>query len=330
MSRILYSFLFIFISSCGLWADNPKISGLVHTYSIVARDSLTGEMGVAVQSHWFSVGSLVSWAEAGVGAIATQSFVNPAFGPEGLTLLKNGHSAGEVLKILIGKDDGESVRQLAIVDAQGNVAVHTGDKCIPEAGHQTGKGYSVQANMMLNNSVWPAMADAFESSDGTLAERLLSALEAAQTDGGDIRGCQSASLLVVKAENTGKVWEDRLVDLRIEDHPEPLVELKRLLRVHQAYEYMNAGDLAIEHNDIAGALKAYSTAERMFPENLEMKYWHAVSLVNIGQIEESLPLFQAVFDGDSNWRILTERLPSVGLLQVDPAQLQSILSEQER
>ncbi len=198
---------------------------LVHTYSIVARDEQTGELGVAVQSHWFSVGSIVSWAEAGVGAIATQSFVNVSFGPQGLLLLKKGKSANEVLNELIEKDEGRDFRQLAIIDAKGNVATYTGSKCIEVAEHKIGKNYSVQANMMLNDKVIPAMAQAFENSKGPLAERLIAALKAAQEVGGDIRGQQSASLLVVSGKSTGKIWEDRLIDLRVEDHPQPVEEL---------------------------------------------------------------------------------------------------------
>lgn len=300
---------------------------LVHTYSIVARDSATGELGVAVQSHWFSVGSIVSWAEAGVGAIATQSFVNVSFGPRGLELLKQGKTAPEVLTILIDSDEGRDVRQLAIIDAKGNVAAYTGKNCIPAAGHLMGKNYSVQANLMLNDQVWPAMARSFEQSTGPLAERMLAALEAAQQVGGDIRGKQSAAILVVKGQSTGKTWEDRLIDLRVEDHPEPLQEMQRLLKLHRAYEYMNAGDLAIEKNDIPAALKAYSTAEAMFPDNLEMKYWHAVSLVNVGRLSESLPIFKTVFEQDENWLELTKRLPSVGLLKVSPSELQLILKK---
>ncbi len=298
---------------------------LVHTYSIVARDAKTGELGVAVQSHWFSVGSIVSWAEAGVGAIATQSFVNVSFGPRGLELLKEGKTASEALKILIDSDEGRDVRQLAIIDANGNVAAFTGKNCIPAAGHFIGDNYSVQANLMLNDQVWPAMARAFEESTGPLAERMLAALEAGQRVGGDIRGKQSAAILVVRGQSTGKVWEDRLIDLRVEDHPEPIQEIQRLLKLYRAYEYMNAGDLAIEQNDIAGALKAYGTAEAMFPDNLEMKYWHAVSLVNVGRLHESLPIFKAIFEQDKNWLELTRRLPAVGLLKVSDAELQRII-----
>lgn len=307
------------------YSQSAFSSRLVHTYSIVARDSVTGELGVAVQSHWFSVGSIVSWAEAGVGAIATQSFVNVSFGPRGLELLKQGKTASDALQILIDSDEGRDVRQLAIIDASGNVAAYTGKNCIPDAGHIVGQQFSVQANLMLNEQVWPAMARAFEQSTGPLAERMLSALEAAQNAGGDIRGRQSAAILVVKGQSSGKVWEDRLIDLRVEDHPEPIQEIKRLLRLYRAYDFMNQGDLAVEKNDIAGALQAYGTAEKMFPDNLEMKYWHAVSLANVGMIEDAVPIFKTIFKKDRNWRLLTERLPGVGLLKVGEADLKRIL-----
>ncbi|MCX8056370.1 MAG: DUF1028 domain-containing protein [Ignavibacteria bacterium] len=296
-----------------------------HTYSIVARDEETGELGVAVQSHWFSVGSIVSWAEAGVGAIATQSFVNVSFGPEGLRLLKEGKNAVEVLDELISKDEGRDFRQLAIIDANGNVATYTGTKCIEFAHHQIGKNYSVQANMMLNDKVVPAMAEAFEKSKGPLAERLLEALKAAQKAGGDIRGQQSASLLVVRGKSTGKIWEDRLIDLRVEDHPQPVKELERLLKLYRAYEHMNKGDLAIEKGDEESALREYGAACNMFPENLEMKYWYAVSLVNINKFEEAKPLFMFVFKRDKNWIELTKRIVKNGLLKVDEKRLNEIL-----
>jgi uncharacterized Ntn-hydrolase superfamily protein len=298
---------------------------LAHTYSIVARDPATGEMGVAVQSHWFSVGSVVSWAEAGVGAIATQALVNVSFGPRGLELLRQGKKAAEVVAQLVESDEGREVRQLAIVDANGGVAAHTGRRCIAEAGHQIGNNFSVQANMMLNNRVWPAMAHTFEQSSGPLAERLVAALEAAQAEDGDIRGKQSAALVVVRGESTGKVWEDRLLDLRVEDHPEPVQELKRLLHMARAYEYMNAGDEALEKNDVPGALRAYRTAEAMLPDNLEMKFWHAIALVNSGMAQESLPIFKAIFAQDPHWAILLQRLPPVGLLKADAAKVENIL-----
>ncbi len=298
---------------------------LVHTYSIVAMDPETGEIGAAVQSHWFSVGSLVIWAEAGVGAVATQSFVNPAFGPEGLQLLKTGKSAREALDQLIAGDEGREFRQVAIIDARGNTAAWTGKKCIAEAGHHAEKYFSVQANLMLKNTVWSAMARAFKQTSGPLAERLIAALEAAQQEGGDIRGQQSAAILVVSGKPSGKVWQDRLIDLRVEDHPHPVAELKRLLRLHRAYEHMNRGDLAVEHGDEAAALREYSAAESLFPENLEMKYWHAVALVNMGRLPEALPLFKTIFSRDPNWKTLTPRLIPNGILNVTPEQLQTIL-----
>jgi uncharacterized Ntn-hydrolase superfamily protein len=314
LPTVLYAQLF--------YSENP----LAHTYSIVARDPATGEMGVAVQSHWFSVGSIVSWAEAGVGAIATQSLVNVSFGPKGLELLKQGMNAQQVLDKLISEDDGKDYRQLAIIDANGNVAAYTGKKCIPDAGHITGDNFSVQANLMMNDKIWPAMDKAFREADGPLAERMVEALVAAQNEGGDIRGQQSASILIVKGESTGEIWKDRLIDLRIEDHPDPVNEIKRLLKVHRAYEHMNKGDLAIEKGDMEIAMKEYSAAEEMFPENLEMKYWHAVTLASNGKVEESLPMFREVFNKNEDWRTLTPRLVPIGMLTVSEEDLKKIIS----
>lgn len=300
---------------------------LAHTYSIVARDPQNGEMGVAVQSHWFSVGSIVAWGEAGVGVVATQSFVNPSFGPRGLDLLKKGMTAKEVVELLISTDEGREMRQLAIVDSKGNSFAYTGSKCISEAGHFVGDGYSVQANMMLNNTVWNAMSKAFENTQAPLAERLVAALEAAQNEGGDIRGKQSACLLVVKGEATGNLWEDRLIDLRVEDHSEPIDEIKRLLKVYRAYEHMNKGDLAVEKNDMKLAMDEYNAAMKMFPDNLEMKYWTAVTLANTGELEKSLPMFKEIFAEDKNWKELTKRLKPVDLLTVDEKSLKLILEQ---
>lgn len=289
----------------------------VHTYSIVAYDSATGQLGVAVQSHWFSVGSIVPWAEAGVGAVATQSFVDPSYGKLGLDLMRAGKSAPEALKALLAGDEGREVRQVAMIDAQGRVVAHTGAKDIPAAGHIVGRNYSVQANLMLNDKVWPAMSKAFENSKGDLAERMMMALEAAQEVGGDIRGKQSAALIVVTGKPTGRAWADRIFDLRIDDHPEPIKELRRLLTLHRAYNHMNAGDLAVEKGDNDGALREYGAASKLVPDNAEMVYWTAVALVNMKRLEESLPLFKKVFAMDKNWATLTPRLAKVGLLPDD-------------
>jgi uncharacterized Ntn-hydrolase superfamily protein len=261
-------------------ADAPVPLRPVHTYSIVARDAATGDLGVAVQSHAFSVGSAVSWAEAGVGAVATQSFIDPSYGPLGLDLMRAGRSAPDTLKGLIAGDEGRDVRQVAMVDASGRAAAHTGSRCIPAAGNHVGEGYSVQANLMDNDTIWPAMAKAFEAARGDLAERMLQALEAAQAAGGDIRGMQSAAILVVKGVSSGKPWQDKIFDLRVEDSPQPLVELRRLVTLQRANNLGNEGDRYFEKKDDAAALKAYAAAEALAPDFAEMAFWHAVALAN--------------------------------------------------
>jgi len=341
----------------------PKPLRPVHTFSIVARDPETGEMGVAVQSHWFSVGQIVTWAEAGVGAVATQSFVDPSYGKLGLDLMRAGKSAPEALSGLIAADKNADVRQVAMVDSRGQVGVYTGCKDIQAAGQtfgrpgpsakhilptnivrgkicgavHEGEEFSMQANLMSNERVWPAMGDAFVNSKGDLAERMLAALDAAQAVGGDIRGRQSAAILIVKAKSSGKPWEDRVFDLRVDDSPEPLKELRRLVTLQRAYNHMNAGDLAVEHKDNESALREYSAAEKLIdgvadidPSRLaEMRYWHAVALVNMGRVDESLPIFQKVFATPGigeNWRTLTPRLPKSGLLPDDAKLIQRITS----
>ena len=297
----------------------------VHTFSILARDPETGDLGVAVQSHWFSVGTLVPWAEAGVGAVATQSFVDPAYGRLGLEMMRAGKSAPDALKALLAGDEGRDVRQVAMIDTQGRVDAWTGKSDIQAAGHIVGN-FSVQANMMLNDQIWPAMARAFEGTQGDLADRMLAALDAAQSAGGDIRGRQSAAIVVVTGKPTGQSWKDRIFDLRVDDSAEPLKELRRLVTLQRAYNHMNAGDLAQEKKDNEGALREYAAAEKLVPDSAEMVYWHAVALVNMGRIDESLPLFKRVFAMDSNWAMLTLRLPKSGLLPDSPKVIEQILS----
>ena len=324
---LLLTFVFSTASVAGIASDKPAIpTRPVHTFSIVARDPDTGELGVAVQSHWFSVGSIVPWAEAGVGAVATQSFVDPSYGKNGLDLMRGGKSAPDTLKELLEKDEGREVRQVGMIDAQGRVDAWTGKNDIQAAGHIVGKNFSVQANLMLNDKVWPAMAHAFESTKGDLAERMLAALDAAQAVGGDIRGRQSAAIIVVTGKPTGQAWKDRIFDLRVDDSPQPLIELRRLVKLQRAYNHMNAGDLAVEKKDNEGALREYGAAEKLVPDSAEMIYWHAVALVNMGRVEESLPLFRKVFAMDKNWVTLTPRLPKSGLLPDDPKIIQRIVS----
>ncbi|MDH5589439.1 MAG: DUF1028 domain-containing protein [Gemmatimonadota bacterium] len=289
----------------------------VATYSIVARDPETGEMGVAVQSHWFSVGAIVPWAEAGVGAVATQSFVEPSYGPLGLDLMRMGRSAPEALRALVSTDADEAVRQVAMVDAQGRVAAHTGASAIFAAGHHVEEGFSTQANMMENATVWDAMARAFESAQGDLAERLLAALEAAQAEGGDIRGKQSAAIIVVTAESTGKPWNDRRFDLRVEDHPEPVAELRRLVLLQRAYHALNQGDAWVTAGEIEKAMASYRTAMELVPDEAtdgEAPFWVGITLASTGEVESAIPYLLRSQAQDVRWAELVRRLPAAGLL----------------
>ncbi len=327
MKHVLSFFCLIGITQNSLAQVYKKAQPLAHTYSIVCRDEATGDIGVAVQSHWFSVGTAVSWAEAGVGAVATQSFTNKSFGIRGLNLLRNGLNAQQALDSLLSDDAGREVRQVAIIDTTGNVATHTGKNCIDHAGHIQGNNFSVQANMMLTNKVPKAMADAFEKSKGKpLAERMLLALEAAQKAGGDIRGQQSAAMVVVPSKAEGKPWDERTVDLRVDDSPAPLNELRRLYKVHVAYMHMNNGDLAIEKNDMVTAMNEYNAAMKMFPQNLEMQYWTAVTLANNKEVAKAMTILKKIFSKDAAWKELTRRLPKVNLLTVSNADLKKILS----
>lgn len=299
---------------------------LVHTFSIVARDEKTGEMAVGVQSHWFSVGTEVPWAEAGVGAVATQSFVDKSYGPKALALLKQGLTPQQALDILTKADPGREVRQVAIIDTKGNVAVHTGKNCIQVAKHIKGFNFSVQSNMMLGDSVCEYMAKSFSTTAGKpLAERVLLVLEAAQKAGGDIRGRQAAAIIVVPGKIT-ESWNNRSTDLRVDDSPQPLKELRRLYTVQLAYQHMNNGDLAVEKNDMPGAMNEYNAAMKLFPSNLEMQYWTAITLANNKQTAKALPMLKSIFARDKNWKELTRRLPPVGLLTVSADDLKKILS----
>ena len=289
------------------------------TYSIVARDPVSGELGVAVQSHWFSVGSVVSWAEAGVGAVATQSLVEPAYGPRGLELMRRGKSAPDALAALVAADRDEAVRQVAMVDRGGRTAVHTGRRCVREAGHRLGQQVSVQANMMLRGTVWDAMLRAFESAEGPLAERMVASLEAAEAEGGDIRGSQSAALLVVAARASGRPWEDRLVDLRVEDAADPVGELRRLLERKRAYDRMERGDDLLGAGQTEAALAEYAAAHGAVRDNPEPGFWHGATLASTGQVEEGRRLVADAVRTDPGWAELVRRLPAAGLMEREVA-----------
>jgi uncharacterized Ntn-hydrolase superfamily protein len=271
------------------------------TYSIVARDPATGALGVAVQSHWFSVDSVVSWARSGVGAVATQSIAEPAYGPNLLERIEGGEKPQDALEALLAADEAGRFRQVAAVDSEGRVAVHTGEGCIAHAGHEVGDGFSAQANMMASPEVWPAMAEAFRSAGGVLSRRLLAALEAAEAAGGDVRGRQSAAVLVVAAE--AEPWR-RQVDLRVEDDPEPLAELGRLLGLHDAYELASRGDELVGEGRNAEAAGLYRQAAEMAPGSEELVFWSGVSMMQSGNVEEGRETVLRLIATNDGWRQL--------------------------
>ncbi len=297
----------------------------VHTYSIVAYDPDAGQFGVAVQSHYFCVGGIVSWAEAGVGAVATQSFVEASYGPLGLALMRAGKTANQALTGLLASDPQAEGRQVAMVDALGNVATHTGKRAIEAAGHRQGKNYSVQANLMLKDTVWDAMAEAFEAAEGDLADRMVAALDAAQAEGGDIRGRQSAALLVVEGPRTGNPWAGRLFDLRVDDNSEPLKELRRLVKIARAYQIEDQLETALMGEQVNDEELArlgrlgMEQAEMMQREegNPELLFWQAVGLTSANRLQDALPIFKRVFSIDPVWRDLVPRMVKAELLPDD-------------
>ena len=303
---------------------------LAHTYSIVARDPKSGELGVAVQSHYFSVGPIVPWAESGVGAVATQSLVLVDYGPHGLELMRMGFTARQALDALLALDAHNEGRQVAMVDAKGNVAAHSGKSCIPDAGDVQGEQFSCQANLMANAKVWPAMKEAFEKASGDLAERMMVALEAAEKVGGDIRGRQSAAMVVVKGDASGKPWNDYVVNLRVEDHAHPLVELRRLLRLRRAYNLEDAGDNYTVQKQSAEAAKAYDEAAKLAPDVVELQFWAAVTMYSNDRKPEALALFKKVFAREARWVPLVERLSRVGLFPADPKAVAEVQAQAKK
>ncbi|HVE93221.1 MAG TPA: DUF1028 domain-containing protein [Actinomycetota bacterium] len=297
------------------------------TYSIVARDAGTGQMGVAVQSHWFSVGSIVPWAKSGVGAVATQAFAEASYGPLGLELMAGGLPVSAALAALLAADESAPRRQVAMVDASGATAVHTGSMSIREAGHVQGDQFSVQANMMLRPTVPDAMAAAFSASTGDLTSRLLDALDAAESEGGDIRGRQSAALLVVAGSPTGRPYVDRIFDVRVDDSPDPLGELRRLVAVKRAYDRMNRGDDLLAADDAEGAAAEYAGAQQSVPGNVEFSFWRGVMLAGEGKVDEARDFLRVALQSPAgHWDELLRRLPEVGLLPDDRSLIESLLS----
>jgi uncharacterized Ntn-hydrolase superfamily protein len=277
------------------------------TYAIVAREPKTGEFGVAVQSHYFSVGPVVPWARPGVGAVATQAMVDVSYGPRGLELMASGVSAPDALARLLAEDEHASSRQVAMVDAHGAIAAHTGDQAIPFAGHIVGEQVSCQANIMASPTVWPVMLQVFDETIGPLHRRLLSALEAAEAEGGDLRGRQSAAILVVPAD--GKPW-DRTVELRVEDHPDPLVELRRLIEVHEAYTLAYQGDELITDGRGEEAAEKFKQALELVPDNHELQFWAGLTAVQTGNVDGGMSLIRRAIAAHSGWAALLPMIPA--------------------
>jgi len=301
------------------------------TYSIVARDSKTGEMGVAVQSHYFSVGSIVTWAKAGVGAVATQAMAEISYGPLGLQLMAAGKSAPETLASLLRGDPKRESRQVAMVDAAGRVAAHTGSKCIPYAGHVLGDQVSCQGNIMRKETVWNAMHKSYVKNGRLpLAERLVAALEAGEEAGGDARGKQSAAILVVAPKLFPNDWSGRLVELRVEDHPTPVPELKRLLRYQRGYEWVNKGDDLLTSKKYTGALKAYTKGLELVPEVLELKYWVGLSMLGTKEKAMGIDMLKEVFAEDPNWVKITRGIIKTRTLPIRPIVAKRLLGYQRR
>jgi uncharacterized Ntn-hydrolase superfamily protein len=287
-------------------ASDTSLRARHGTYSIVARDPASGELGVAVQSHWFSVGPIVPWAQPGIGAVATQANVEPAYGPRALELLRGGLSAPQALERLVAADPDQASRQVAVLDADGRVAVHTGRSCIPFAGHATGDGVSCQANMMASEQVWPAMLQAFDGASGSLTMRLLAALDAAELAGGDARGRQSAAILVVPA--AGEPWWS-VVSLRVEDDPEPLVELRRLVALHDAYAIAGRADELTGSGRHDEAARLYLQAHDLAPDNHELRFWAGVGAAQAGDLDAGVEHVRAAIEIQPGWRELLVRLP---------------------
>ncbi len=281
----------------------------------MARDAKTGQFGVAVQSHYFQVSPAVPWAKAGVGAVATQSHVNLSYGPLGLELLEAGYTAEQALAALTAGDPKAEVRQCAIVDAAGNVAAHTGAKCIPAAGHTLGDGFSCEANLMEKDTVWDAMAHAFTTTDAPLAERMMAALEAAEAEGGDIRGKQSAAMVVVAATGTGRPWNDRIIDLRVEDSAEPLPELRRLLRIKRAYMTASDADALEEEGDMAGAIAKLHEALAIAPEMVELRIMTGVTMASAGDVDGGCALIAEAVRKNARWVETLHRFAAVDLMK---------------
>lgn len=306
--------------------DHAMASRLAHTYSIVARDPGTGELGIAVQTHWFAVGDRVGWAEPGVGAVATQSFTDPSYGPLGLDLMRTGRSAQDVLDALVAMDPGREVRQVGMVDSEGRAAAFTGSRAIAEHCHHVGDGFTIHANLMENPTVCDAMLSAYETAEGDLADRMMAALRAAQGEGGDVRGRQSAALKIAPGERTDSTWNRYTYDIRVDDHEAPVEELARLLKIARTYRLFGESEGHLAAGRVDEARATFERARALSPDNHEILFWRAVSLTGRDELDEALPLYARAFELWPKWRTVVERLPASEMLPDDPALIRRILA----
>jgi len=295
-----------------------KPGQLASTFSIVAFDPMTKDLGVAVQSRYFSVGSVVPWAEAGVGAIATQSFVNVSYGPRGLQFLKEGLNVDEVIGRITRDDEGKDFRQLGIVDSKGNASAFTGSRCLEWAGSRVGKNYAAQGNILAGEDVMKGMVEKFESTKGELADKLVAALEGGQEGGGDARGRQSAALLVVR-KNVGRAgYGDRYIDLRVEDHPEPIVELRRLLVMHRVYRLIDDGEEKMATGDLDSGLSLIREAVSLGPTIDDAHVDLGIIYLKLGRKDEALKSFRQALKLNPRMKTMIKQLPGAGLMERDP------------
>jgi uncharacterized Ntn-hydrolase superfamily protein len=304
-----------------------NIDELMHTYSIVALEKETGRIGVAVQTHWYVVGPIVGFIETGVGGVATQANADPTYGPLGLDLMRSGKTAEEALQELLANDEDYETRQVSMIDAIGNVAAHTGKLCVPEAGHRTGDTYSVQANMMRTDLVPDAMAKAYEETKGDLLERLMAALEAAEEAGGDIRGRQAASILIHHGPDEQKIsYTPNLVDLRVDDNDEPILEMRRLVTTYRGYRWMLEATALLRTGNIDKAEETYRMMLESGATNIELMFRYAVELVNQGYVDQALPIFTEVFAHEIKWLDYIDRLSVAGFFPSDASLLKKVKS----
>ena len=314
--------------ACAGEPDNRVFQQPIHTYSIVCYDSATGQIGAAVQSHYFRVCDVIH-AEPGIGAVASQSFSDSRYWATGLELMRSGKTAQETLDSLLATDENREYRQVGMIDVKGNSAGRTGKNCLAEGGSHVGHHFATQASLMLKNTVWDAMATAFETTQGDLAERMMAALETAQAEGGDMRGMQSAAMIVVDGKPASKPGEGRLIDLRVDDSSEPLKELRRLLNRARAYEKIGEGHQALlgAGGNADQAWELYQAGAKLDPDNVELLFWPAVYLASVGQTERALLLFKAAFAREPIWRDIILRLPRPDMLPDDSALIEKILSQ---